>query len=307
MGVFKNGVGRPSNETIKKRNIFKGVCFILLLIVIALVAYIVNDAMKSNANNNKSNKTSTVETLNVSNYEQVEKLFNRMNSFTNHLSLLTVDNVSAIGYDYFYSDKSLLNRDVADDVKFAIAYNELYRKKVNEEIIPSNNGNTFDNFKFYLDDINEKVNETFGNHVNINNIINKDKIVNVSIDGTGFKYDEKTKSFSLLGSGVGDCCSAEYKTKIISAKKYSDKIEIINKVMFIFASGCTDEEESFILKSPYSYENYKNFIVEDLSKTKKDYKDINIDDYLYSLNSYKWIFTKNKDGNYIFSSVEKVK
>lgn len=307
MGVFKNGVGRPSNETIKKRNIFKGVCFILLLIVIALVAYIVNDIMKSNTNNNKINKTNTVETLDVSNYEQVEKLFNRMNSFTNHLSLLTSDNNSSIGYDYFYGSKSISNKDVADDVKFAIAYSELYRKKLNEEIIPSNNDNTFDNFKFYLDDINEKVNEIFGNNIDVNNIINKDKIVNVNIDGTGFKYDEKTKSFSLLGSGVGDCCSIEYKTKIISAKKYSDKIEIINKVMFIFGSGCEDEEELFILKSPYSYENYKNFIVEDLSKTKKDYENINIDDYLDSLDSYKWTFTKDKNNNYIFNNVEKVK
>ena len=33
MGVFKNGVGRPSNETIKKRNIFKAICLVLVLII----------------------------------------------------------------------------------------------------------------------------------------------------------------------------------------------------------------------------------------------------------------------------------
>ena len=175
---------------------------------------------------------------------------------------------------------------------------------MNEEIL--GNDDNFYNFKFYLDDINEKVNEIFGNEINVNNIINKDKVVKVRIDGIIFKYDEKTKSFSLLDYGVGDCCISKYKIKIINAKKYSDKIEIINKVMFIFDSGCDDEEEFFILKSPYSYENYKNFIVEDLSKTQKTSEDINIDDYLDSLNSYKWIFTKNKDGNYIFLSVEKI-
>ena len=36
MGVFKNGVGRPSNETIKKRNIFKGICVLLVLIIIGM-------------------------------------------------------------------------------------------------------------------------------------------------------------------------------------------------------------------------------------------------------------------------------
>lgn len=56
MGVFKNGVGRPSNETIRKRNIFKGICLALVLIVIILVAYIVNDKLKSNKDDNNTDK-----------------------------------------------------------------------------------------------------------------------------------------------------------------------------------------------------------------------------------------------------------
>lgn len=64
MGVFKNGVGRPSNETIRKRNIFKGICLVLVLIVIILVAYIVNDKLKSNIDDNNTDKknVSTKET-----------------------------------------------------------------------------------------------------------------------------------------------------------------------------------------------------------------------------------------------------
>ena len=117
MGVFKNGVGRPSNETIKKRNILKGICLILLLIVITLVAYILNNTMKSNTN---SSKTSKFEKLNASDYEQVEKLFNRMNGFTEHLELLTIDNDGTSElYDYFYDKESLLNKNVTDNVKFA--------------------------------------------------------------------------------------------------------------------------------------------------------------------------------------------
>ena len=43
MGVFKNDVGRPSNETIRNRNIFKGICVVFGLIIILLVGYILND------------------------------------------------------------------------------------------------------------------------------------------------------------------------------------------------------------------------------------------------------------------------
>ena len=55
MGVFKNGVGRPSNETIKKRNILKIVCVILVVIIIGLICYILNDKgiIKINKDNKK--------------------------------------------------------------------------------------------------------------------------------------------------------------------------------------------------------------------------------------------------------------
>ena len=68
MGMFKNEVGRPSNETIKKRNIFKGICVLLVLIIIGLVAYILNDkgiieinkAKENNKDNNNEVVTTTV-------------------------------------------------------------------------------------------------------------------------------------------------------------------------------------------------------------------------------------------------------
>ena len=37
MRVFKNDVGRPSNETIKKRNIFKVICVLLVLVIIVFI------------------------------------------------------------------------------------------------------------------------------------------------------------------------------------------------------------------------------------------------------------------------------
>ena len=60
MGLFKNEVGRPSNETIKKRNIFKGVCFVLVLIIIGLVVLLLNEKgiININSNNKQNNNTS---------------------------------------------------------------------------------------------------------------------------------------------------------------------------------------------------------------------------------------------------------
>lgn len=62
MGVFKNDVGRPSNKTIKKRNILKGICLLLLLCIIGLIAYIINDWLKDNEKNNKVAKEKVEET-----------------------------------------------------------------------------------------------------------------------------------------------------------------------------------------------------------------------------------------------------
>ena len=55
MSLFKNEVGRPSNKTIKKRNIFKGICVIFGLIIIGLVGYILNDKDIINLTNKNYN------------------------------------------------------------------------------------------------------------------------------------------------------------------------------------------------------------------------------------------------------------
>ena len=70
MGVFKNEVGRPSNETIKKRNLLKVVCFILVVIILLLAAYIVNDKLNIVDVKNKDNKLTTTK----KNEEKEEKV-----------------------------------------------------------------------------------------------------------------------------------------------------------------------------------------------------------------------------------------
>lgn len=75
MGMFKKEVGRPSNETIKKRNIFKLICIILILLIIGLVIYILNDNgiinFKSKKVNNEPNFIKTKTTTTKVNEEKV--------------------------------------------------------------------------------------------------------------------------------------------------------------------------------------------------------------------------------------------
>ncbi len=56
MGVLKNGVGRPSNETIRNRNILKIVCVLFAIIIIGLVGYILIDKGYITINKNPSDK-----------------------------------------------------------------------------------------------------------------------------------------------------------------------------------------------------------------------------------------------------------
>ena len=83
MGVFKNGVGRPSNETIKKRNIFKGICVLLVLIIIGMTVYILNDKGIINISSKDDKKTVDKKT-NKDTTKESEKNQTTKNEFENY-------------------------------------------------------------------------------------------------------------------------------------------------------------------------------------------------------------------------------
>lgn len=120
MGVFKNGVGRPSNETIRKRNIFKGICLALVLIVIILVAYIVNDKLKSNKDDNNTDKkkintkqtndgwyepTGTAKTINIYGYSNEATEYNDKYIFIRETEHEEYDDLNNWKFDYLNTYK----------------------------------------------------------------------------------------------------------------------------------------------------------------------------------------------------------
>ena len=72
MSLFKNEVGRPSNETIKKRNIFKGICVVFGLIIIGLVVYILNDKGIITFNKHGQNKNDNDKVITTTNGQKEE-------------------------------------------------------------------------------------------------------------------------------------------------------------------------------------------------------------------------------------------
>ena len=65
MGVFKNSIGRPSNEVLRKRKILKTVCVTLVLIVAGFICYVLNNTGIINITN-KENSLKTISKFSAS-------------------------------------------------------------------------------------------------------------------------------------------------------------------------------------------------------------------------------------------------
>ena len=135
MGVFKNGVGRPSNETIKKRNIFKVLCVLLVFIIVVMTFYILNDKGIINISSkddkktvdNKVNKDTTkenkIEDLSL-NDDMVKDLYNRV-SGTDVFNSEFIDTAGKKVYLqetlYDKDGKIVYAKDLSDDFKASMA------------------------------------------------------------------------------------------------------------------------------------------------------------------------------------------
>ena len=320
MGVFKNGVGRPSNETIKKRNIFKGICVLLVLIIIGMTVYILNDkgiiniSSKDNKKtvDKKTNKDTTKESekeeiLDV-NSDIVVNLFNKMNNFTNDLDLLDVKAEENL-YSYFYQSDSLKQEQVDDRIKFAYSFANVYKDiKINYK------SEWYDAEKFRKDfvgnvsDVNNESIKIFGSGFDINKVM---------VNGVGPAiFGEQTMingdKITIEAAGIGGVQGANIFTKIISSKKKDNKIIIENKVMFVFASE--NVEQSIFKTAKKHIDNCEGASclglvdkVSEISNQDNSLDKIKIDNYLDKLDTYRWTFKENTDGSYTFESVEKVK
>ena len=140
MGVFKNGVGRPSNETIKKRNIFKGICVLLVLIIILLVGYILNDKydfLSDNKNTGRSDKSTTIAPTTT---VKQSKIFNKDNIVIKE----RIDENSNKFYNLYINDKEIATDAISVDYDTLedIAVFEIGYVNAIDLVIVNNSGET---------------------------------------------------------------------------------------------------------------------------------------------------------------------
>ena len=224
MGVFKNGVGRPSNETIKKRNVFKGICILLFIVIIGLVVYILND--KEKIDNNALKKIDESKSLVYdASYDYDKTNYNiathkKINIYENSFNLLGMQETNSTNY---YDDLKVpfinIDNDAAKDVnkKIKLLYDNYINQIEKHTIKDINNG--IDEVgipRFYID-YKTYINE------NVLSVI----ITHAGIGTTAVSFNYTSYNFSLKD---GKLLSLNDIAKELGYNNDDVKEQLINKV-----------------------------------------------------------------------------
>lgn len=293
MSMFTNGVGRPSNETIRKRNIFKGICVLLILIIIGLVGYILNDKGIINlTNNNKKNSDNIVTTTKkeikaeVLSDEEGKKIVKEV--FGNFTMFYAVDSkklelndndmktfaaiVNVKEGNKKYTCKELFGNNIES---WAGSYGEGHWKV--ENLLCSDGYQTL----YSYSDVNKQYKKMFGE----NNNASKTTIEN--IDGGAYGYSKAENGYSFLSCECGDCMPP-----MLSGFKNVKKMD--NMLTVDYAEIFANDDEYFTFN--------------DGTKVKYDYNKEHDDEFLKykdKINkTYTLVFEEQQNGTYIFKKVK---
>ena len=295
MGVFKNGVGRPSNETIKKRNIFKGICVVLFIVIIGLVVYILNDKgiinISSKDDKKTNNTTKESEELDINSKEVI----NLYAPFTYYMHE-AVD-------EELYKEDIVMSKDLSAEYRNRLALAKYFYN--NKEAM------TYDGV-ITSNDLQKSHIELFGDKVKY-----EPKTFNsYSIWAYYTIYDEKDKEYHC-GDFAGDWTEDRYISELYDAIKYDNKIELYEYVVILYPSS--DFKKVGLFNNLSDALNFENPILETDSASKDEIvkKFININEEKVSngnlkslkdkVSKYKITFTKDSNGSYIFDKIEKIK
>lgn len=307
MGLFKNEVGRPSNETIKKRNIFKGICVLLVIVVIGLVCYILNDKGIINLNNISKNTKEHNEKITVS--EEEAKSILKKYSINDDIYFLTTEKFSD-NYKVSLALSKTSAKTENNICEKVIKYFDITATKDISGNYPINNFGDYDfvycseDEKFYSSsDLEKNYEELFGKNASVPYI----DIVNNSLEYKIFAYMKNLKGYVSLSRGIGDLGhgQAEY---IYEAYKLNNEMHIVFSSFSYVDAGEEGKLEVYFserinnneLKNNLSYKYFS-----DGGKIIGDVKQFFIDNREV-IPVYE-IILSNEDGNYIYKSMNKVK
>lgn len=108
-----------------------------------------------------------------------------------------------------------------------------------------------------------------------------------------YVYESRDNRYVTYDGGCGDLFDYVYIEEILSAEKYSDRIEITTGVAYcsLYETAC-----------------YRDYEQKEQIENLENNEDFNINDYLDDIYKYKYTFTKDDNSNdYYFYSVEKIK
>ena len=294
MGLFKNEVGRPSNETIKKRNIFKGICVLLVIVIIGLVCYILNDKgiinlSSKNKNGNDKIPTTTKEVLKEGKLSDeegkriVEEVFGKFTLFAaidSKKLQLNNDNIKTYAAivnteegNKKYTCKELFGNDIES---FSDTYGEKTWKV--EGLLCTDDYQTLYSYK----DVNEQYKKMFGEKNNAAKYTIE--LESLSIASGVYGYSKTENGYSYLSCECGDGFPP-----MISGFKNTKKSG--NTLTIDYAEKIIDDDEEY-------------FTFNDGTKVKYDYKkdvDSEFSKYKDLIDvKYTLVFEEQSDGSYIF-------
>lgn len=309
MGILKNDVGRPSNETLKTRRILKGLIVIVVVALIFFGGYMLSGITENN-NKEENNKTNNkVEQTTSIKQDEFEILAQEIldNFVYDDYNLLATENFSE-DYRTILAIKQSKKLSITDSCK------NLFGNKLKKEyemyIIENPKNNTeaycFDSGEkaFYsYDEVNEKYKELFGSDANAAKTF-------VTTRETGkaviYKYSDSNNGYVELSCNCGGIWYGEVHT-IKEVSMVDNKLHI---VFSYFNYGELGENGKIRLSDGNESLNIEvgNFKLDDFTnenyvKNEEKLKYI-FDEYESKLPKYEIVFEKEND-NYILHAMYK--
>ena len=301
MGVFKNGVGRPSNETIKKRNIFKGICVLLVLIIIGMTVYILNDKGIINISSKddkktvdkKTNKDTTKENKKEDlslNDDMVKDLYNRV-SGTDIFNSEFTDTVGKKVYLqetlYDKDGKIVYAKDLSDDFKASMALNY---------ILPKNDFSQKENISYEKQ--KEAYEKIFGTKYDIKDFYN------YGLARGNVKLDNK--NIYIVPDYIGIDPSYGIGRTLVKAEKDNNRIYLYEALWYNDSEKYMGSEYNGELSYFNQHCDY-NATCDAIFKSKNPSDDEKVIANKDKFTQFKFSFTKQNENNYVFECVQKVK
>lgn len=285
----------------KKIPWFNILFILLLLIVIGLLTY--NIFLFQNKNG-KNEKKETKTELKEEKKEEEEKgtpLDSTDNLVTALINpFLVVNNYFQNNYfGYLYNGQKFEVSTLADDVKIMIAINTLNDNWDDRGVT--------DTISLTSNQVDQAMKKLFGN-ISYNH---------TSLKGQGcaysnFAYNPSTQTYSQSGTGCGGTALPFYESKIVSATKYNDRIEITMLAGYFEYNTSSDTEPILEL---YNNNSEKVKIASNITEDVANPDPTQYFEYTYykALDTYKdqlykYKFTFNlEDGEYHFKKIERQK